>query len=150
MTRRAWILVILGILIPGTAQMLAGNRKLGRFAVATTFVLWALAVVGVLLYVFARPTLVTIGTNFFALWAAQAIIVFYGVLWIVLAFDTLRLLRLVRVAPAARALVAGLVVLSLVVIGGSGAYGLMIAGATRSAVDAVFSGGKIADSVNGR
>lgn len=150
MTRRAWVLVVLGILIPGTAQMLAGNRRFGRFAVGTTFVLWALAVITTLLYFFARPTLVTIGTNFFALWVVQAIIVFFGLLWMVLAFDTLRLLRLARVAPSARAFVAGLVVLSLVVIGGGGAYGLKIAGTTRSAVDAVFSGGKIADPVNGR
>lgn len=150
MTRRAWVLVILGILIPGAAQMLAGNRRFGRFAVGTTFVLWALAVITTLLYFFGRPTLVTIGTNFFVLWAVQAIIVFFGLLWMVLAFDTLRLLRLVRVAPSARAFVAGLVVLSLVVIGGGGAYGLKIAGTTRSAIDAVFSGGKIADPVNGR
>ncbi len=150
MTRRAWVLVVLGILIPGAAQMLAGNRRFGRFAVGTTFVLWALAVITTLLYFFARPTLVTIGTNFFALWVVQAIIVFFGLLWMVLAFDTLRLLRLARVAPSARAFVAGLVVLSLVVIGGGGAYGLKIAGTTRSAVDAVFSGGKIADPVNGR
>lgn len=150
MTRRAWILVILGILIPGTPQMLAGNRRFGRFAVGSTFVLWAILAVALLVYVFARAAFVTIATNFFALWGVQAAIVFYGVLWIVLAFDTLRLLRLVRVAPAARAFVAGLVVVSLVVIGGGGAYGLMIAGTTRSTVDSVFSGGKITDPVDGR
>ncbi|CAN5210406.1 hypothetical protein BH11ACT4_BH11ACT4_01850 [soil metagenome] len=150
MTRRAWVLVILGMLIPGTAQMLAGNRRFGRFAVGTTFVLWALVVVAALMYFFARPTLVTVGTNFFVLWIVQAAIVFYGLLWIVLAIDTLRLVRLVRVAPLARALVAGLVVVSLVVIGGAGAYGVMIAGTTRSTVDALFSGGKIEDPVDGR
>jgi len=36
MTRRAWILVGLNILIPGSAQLLAGNRKLGRFGVGST------------------------------------------------------------------------------------------------------------------
>ena len=150
MTRRAWVLVVLGILIPGTAQMLAGNRRFGRFAVGATFVLWALAVVTALLYFLARPTLVTIGTNYFALWLVQGIIAFYGLLWIVLAFDTLRLLKLVRVAPSARALVGALVALSLVAIGGGGAYGLMIAGTTRSTVDAIFSGGQVADPVDGR
>ena len=150
MTRRAWVLVVLGIFIPGTAQMLAGNRRLGRFAVGTTFLLWALALITALAYFLAYGTLVTIGTNFFVLWVVQAAIVFYGVLWIVLAFDTLRLVRLVRVAPSARAFVAGLVVLSLVLVGGAGAYGLMIAGTTRSTVDAIFSGGKIEAPVNGR
>ena len=150
MTRRAWVLVVLGILIPGSAQLLAGNRRVGRFAVGTTFILWALVVIAALLYFFARPTFVTIATNYFALWAVQAAIVFYGVLWIVLMFDVIRLVRLVRVAPAARAFVAGLAVLSLVLVGGAGAYGLMIAGTTRGTVDAIFSGGKIEDPVDGR
>lgn len=150
MTRRAWLLVLLGILIPGTAQMLAGNRRLGRFAVGSTFVLWALVVITVLLYFFANATFVTVGTNYFVLWIVQAAIVFYGLLWIALAFDTLRLVRLVRVAPVARTLVAAFVVISLVVIGGAGAYGVMIAGTTRGTVDAIFSGGKIEDPVDGR
>jgi LCP family protein required for cell wall assembly len=150
MTRRAWVLVVTGILIPGSAQLLAGNRRVGRFAVGTTFLLWALVVIAVLVYFFARATFVTIATNYFALWAAQAAIVFYGVLWIVLMFDVIRLVRLVRVAPSARAFVAGLAVLSLVLVGGAGAYGLMIAGTTRATVDSVFSGGTIADPINGR
>ena len=31
MTRRAWVLVVINLLIPGSAQLLAGNRRLGRF-----------------------------------------------------------------------------------------------------------------------
>jgi hypothetical protein len=31
MTRRAWWLVVLNILLPGSAQVLAGSRGLGRF-----------------------------------------------------------------------------------------------------------------------
>ncbi|MEP6480579.1 MAG: LCP family protein [Rhodoglobus sp.] len=150
MTRRAWVLVILGILIPGTAQMLAGNRRFGRFAVGSTFVLWALAIIAALVYFLAYSTFVTVGTNSFVLWIVQAAIVFYAALWIVLMVDTLRLVRLVRLAPAARGLVAGLTALSLVLVGGVGAYAVMIAGTTRSTVSDVFSGGKIADPVNGR
>ncbi|MDQ1530189.1 MAG: polyisoprenyl-teichoic acid--peptidoglycan teichoic acid transferase, partial [Microbacteriaceae bacterium] len=32
MTRRAWWLALLHLLIPGTPQVVAGNRRLGRFA----------------------------------------------------------------------------------------------------------------------
>jgi LCP family protein required for cell wall assembly len=46
--------------------------------------------------------------------------------------------------------VAGIAVISLVVIGGVGAYGVMIAGSTRGAVDQVFSGGQIAEPIDGR
>ena len=45
MTRRAWWLVALNILIPGSAQLVAGNRRLGRFGVGATFTLWLLGAV---------------------------------------------------------------------------------------------------------
>ncbi len=35
MTRRAWWLVVLNFLIPGSAQVLAGNRRLGRFGLVS-------------------------------------------------------------------------------------------------------------------
>ncbi len=151
MTRRAWVLVVLGILIPGSPQLIAGSRRLGRFAVTATFVLWALAVVALLLFSFNRIAFVTIATNSFFLYLVQAAIIFYGVLWILLGFDTLRLVRLVNVGQGARVFVAAFVALSLVFIGGAGAYGLMITGTTRSTVSQVFGGGStIAAPVNGR
>jgi polyisoprenyl-teichoic acid--peptidoglycan teichoic acid transferase len=150
MTRRAWVLVVLNLLIPGSAQLMAGNRRLGRFAVSATFVLWALVIIAALLFFLARPTFVTIATNYFVLWAVQAGILFYAVLWIVLTFDTLRLIRLVRVAERARALVAGLAVVALVAVGGTAAYGIMVAGVTRSTVGDVFAGQTVVPPVDGR
>jgi len=150
MTRRAWVLVVLNLLIPGSAQLLAGNRRLGRFAVTTTFILWALVVIAVLLYFLARPMFITIATNYLVLWIAQAAIVFYAVLWIVLSFDALRLIRLVRVAPKTRSAVAGLAVVALVAVGSTAAYGVMVAGVTRSTVGDVFAGQTVVPPVDGR
>ncbi|MDP3208216.1 MAG: LytR family transcriptional regulator, partial [Rhodoglobus sp.] len=140
MTKRGWWLVVLNFLIPGSAQLLAGSRQLGRFGVRATFVLWGLVVVAVLAYYLARPTFITVATFPLTLWVAQAAIVFYVVLWIILTFDTLRLVRLVKVAPNARGLVAGFSVVLLVLLGGSGAYAVMVAGVTRDTVGEVFAG----------
>ena len=150
MTRRAWMLVLLNVLIPGSPQLIAGNRKLGRFAVTTTFILWALVVVAVLLYFLVRPTFITLATNYFVLWIAQAVIVFYAVLWIALSIDTIRLIKLVRVGARARAAVAGLAIAALVVVGGTAAYGVMVAGTTRDAVGDVFAGQTVVPPVDGR
>ncbi|MCU1411406.1 MAG: LytR family transcriptional regulator [Rhodoglobus sp.] len=150
MTRRAWVLVLLNVLIPGSPQLIAGNRKLGRFAVTTTFILWALVIAAVLLYFLVRPTFITLATNYFVLWIAQAAIVFYAVLWIVLTIDTIRLIKLVRVGPRARAAVAGLAIAALVVVGGTAAYGVMIAGTTRETVGDVFAGQTVVPPVDGR
>ncbi len=150
MTRRAWVLLGLGVVIPGAPQLLAGSRRLGRFAVTSTFILWALAIIAALVYFLARPTFITIATNPWVLYLAQAAILFYAVLWIVLTFDTLRLIRLVRVAPKARAAVAVLAVAALVAVGGTAAYGVMVAGVTRSTVGDVFAGQTVVPPVDGR
>jgi LCP family protein required for cell wall assembly len=150
MTRRAWWLVGIGILIPGSAQLLAGNRRLGRFAVGTTFLFWALCVLALALYVFARPLFFTIATNVYALWAIQALLFAYAVLWVILGLDTLRVVRLVRVPPIARMSVATLAVVALVISAGGVGYAAVVAGAARGLLDTVFSGGNVEPPIDGR
>lgn len=121
MTRRAWWLVALNLLIPGSAQVLAGNRRLGRFGLGATLVLWVLVVAGAVLALAARGVLLGLLTNPIVLGALVAVAVFYAALWAVLTLDTLRLVRLVKVAPNARGFVAVLTVASLVLtVGGAG------------------------------
>lgn len=122
MTRRAWWLILLNFVIPGSAQVLAGDRRLGRVGLAATLVLWALVVIAVVLVLAARGVFLTIATSPVVLGLVIAVAVFYAVLWAVLTLDTLRLVRLVKVAPNFRGIVAALGVLSLVVaVGGAGA-----------------------------
>lgn len=150
MTRRAWWLVGLNILLPGTAQVLAGNRRLGRFGIVSTFILWIVVIAAVVTMLVARPVLLTIGTNVVALFVLQVALAFYVVLWIVLTLDTLRLTRLVKTAPSARAFIAGLSIAVLVGIAGSASYGVVIAESTRGVLNDVFAGTKMVDPVDGR
>lgn len=150
MTKRAWWLVALNVLIPGSPQLIAGNRRLGRFGVASTFLLWALLVIVAVLFLAAQSTLITIATNYWVLWVVQGLAVFYLVLWVILTFDTLRLVRIVKVAPNARPFVAGLAVVAMVLVTGAGAYAVMVAGVTRTTVDEIFSGGQWAEPIDGR
>jgi LCP family protein required for cell wall assembly len=150
MTKRAWWLVGLNLLVPGAAQVLAGNRRLGRFALAMTLVLWALLVVVLALAVVARGLLLDVATNTWVLAGAVVVLAFYAVLWIVLTLDTLRLVRLVRVAPAARAFVAGLSVVALAAVSGTAAYGAVSAGAGIDLLDTVFAEGPSQPPIDGR
>ena len=108
MTRRAWWLVVLNFLIPGSAQVLAGDRKLGRFGLGATLTLWFLAVVALVAWIFWPAVIYTVFSTTITLWVVAAVLAFYAVLWVVLTFDTLRLVRLVKTAPSARAWVAAL------------------------------------------
>jgi LCP family protein required for cell wall assembly len=133
MTRRAWWLVCLNILLPGSAQVLAGSRRLGRVGIVSTFVLWVLALAALVLFLAWKPGIYAIATNLVALTVIQVALVFYIVLWVILTVDTIRLARLVKVGPTARWLVAALAIAVLVGVGSTANYGVGVTGATRDA-----------------
>ncbi len=140
MAKRAWWLVGLNILIPGSAQVLAGNRRLGRFALATTLVLWAFAVVAVVIGAIGRSKLLAVVLQPIPLWALTVVLAFYGVLWVACTLDTLRLTRLARVRGAARGGVALLAVVALVLTGGAAFGGAYLAGRSAHVLGEVASG----------
>ena len=150
MTKRAWYLVVLNILIPGSAQVLAGNRRAGRFALGATMVLWVVLLVTLVVYLLNRTVLLAVLTNSIALWVVVLALVFYAVLWLFTTLDTLRLVRLVRVAPSARGFVAGLSVVALAVTAGGAGFAAANAVSAIGVLDTVFSGGEIAAPVEGR
>ncbi len=152
MARRAWWLVALNLLVPGSPQALAGNRTLGRLGLAATLAGWGLVLVAVVVLVTARENAVTFFTNAIVLTVVQVLIVAFLALWVVLMIDTLRIARLLRVPVRARLAVpaaATAVLVGLVALGG---YGVTAAGAIRQSVDAVFGGSAagLAAPIDGR
>jgi LCP family protein required for cell wall assembly len=151
MTKRAWWLVVLNILIPGSAQVLAGNRRAGRFALGATLVLWVLVILGVVVYLLNRGIILSLVTNSVTLWVVVAALAFYGVLWIFTTLDTLRLVRLIKVTPSARGFVAGLALVVLVVTSGTAAFGAANAVSAIGLLNQVFSSNAdIAAPIDGR
>jgi LCP family protein required for cell wall assembly len=80
----------------------------------------------------------------------QAALVYFAVLWVVLTLDTLRMVRLVKTGPVARPFIAILTVGSLVAFAGVAGYGAIVVNSTRSVLVDVFSGGQMADPVEGK
>lgn len=150
MRRRAWWLLGLNLLIPGSAQLLAGSRRWGRFAVGATFVLWAALAAAALLLVLWRPAALTLATNPFVLWVAQLGLIFYAVLWLVTTLNTLVLVRLVRAPANARLPIAVFAVLSIVLSTGTAGYAALLTGAGRDALGSVFAAGGIDEPIDGR
>ena len=152
MTKRAWWLVILNVLIPGSAQVLAGSRRLGRFGLGATLLSWILALTALAAWLLVpTATSVTFVSNPITLTVVQLVLAFYVVLWVILSLDTLRLARLIKAAPGARVLVAAFSVILLVATAGSSAYGAYVAGISRSTIGSIFSSTKqYAEPINGR
>lgn len=142
MARRGWWLVILGWVIPGSAQVLAGSRRLGRFGLGATLLLWTVGLLLALGLILWRPGVTSI---LFApvvgpilLTVAQIAAAGYGVLWIVLGIDTLRLVRLVKTGMPAAAGIAILSVVLMAVSGGTAAYAATSIGTARDALGSIF------------
>jgi LCP family protein required for cell wall assembly len=150
MTRRAWWLLGIGLLIPGSAQVLAGSRRLGRIGVAATLLLWA-AVVVLLLALLVVPSLVfSVAALDGTLAVLQVVLVACAALWLVLTLDTLRLTRLVKLRPRARVALGVATALALLVSVGTAGYGGHLVGISRGLLSTVFGDGPVAAPVDGR
>lgn len=150
MTKRGWWLVGMNILLPGSAQLVAGNRRLGRVGVLATLLLWILAIVTLIVYLVAPTAVYTLFTQAGSLTLIQVLLIAYAVLWVVLTLDTLRLVRLIRTAPKSRGLLAGFAVLVLVGITCTAGYASMVAGSARGTLGGIFSADPSRPPVDGR
>jgi polyisoprenyl-teichoic acid--peptidoglycan teichoic acid transferase len=150
MTRRGWWLIVANFLIPGSAQVLAGDRRLGRFGLGATLALWVMIVLIALGALLAPTTLFALATGSsipaFLSWfrwvpltLVQGVLIGYALLWIVLTIDTLRLVRLVRTGPLAR---FGIAIVSIgltgTLVAGAG-WAVQTAGTTRDAFAEIFA-----------
>lgn len=141
MSRRGWWLVALNALIPGSAQVLAGNRRLGRFGLGATLLGWLLLIIGAGMGLFAQDALVWFVTgplSFLALTLVQVLLIGYAILWIVLTVDTLRVVRLVRVPVFSRWAMAVASVLVLTLAASSAVYASTVTASSRGAIGTIF------------
>jgi anionic cell wall polymer biosynthesis LytR-Cps2A-Psr (LCP) family protein len=138
MTRRAGRLVGMHLLVPGSAQMVAGNRTLGRVVVVVWIALWAVVLAALLTWLVQREVLVGILTSAAGLTVIQIGLLVVAIGWLAVTIDVLRLTRLLRLTAWARPAVASTLVLAAVVGGGAAAWGAYTAGVARGALVSVF------------
>lgn len=141
MTRRGWWLVVLNWLIPGSAQALAGSRRLGRFGLASTILLWVLVVLTVAGLLLWRSGTLGVLLNPIVLVVLGVLAIAYAVVWIILTLDTLRLVRLVKTRTPGRYLIVFLAVVLMVISGGTVAYAAPRMFAAGSAIGSIFNSG---------
>lgn len=139
MTRRAWWLIVLSIIIPGSAQLLAGNRRLGRILFGSWLSMLAIVVIGFALNSFLPAFALTIATSWWGLLALQIGLVYVALVWFVGAVDTFRLLRFVYVGQRAKAWVAFAVIVSILVPAGAASYASFLTGLSRSTLSDIFA-----------
>ncbi|WP_430592355.1 LCP family protein [Humidisolicoccus flavus] len=150
MTRRGWWLVVAGFLLPGSAQLLAGNKKLGRVGIIASITLISLLLITAVVFLVWRVGVFTLFGSSIALVIIEALLILYALLWLALAIDTFRLVRLTRVRERAKAGIAVLAAVFVVVPVGVVAFGATIVDAQRQLVGELFNfAGPAQDPVDG-
>ncbi|MFE7630174.1 LCP family protein [Kocuria sp. NPDC057446] len=140
-TRRAWTLLLSTLVVPGSAQLVAGRRGTGRAALRVDVVVWAAAVLALLSLVLWRTPLVWFLTNSFTSLLLIAGLLGLALGWAYLFFDTLRLIRPGLLVPRTRRAVAAATVALMLVTSGGLAWSAYLLSVARGAVSDVFGGG---------
>lgn len=138
-------------MVPGSAQLVAGNRKFARIALTATLSFWAIALLTILVGIIDKNGLLfrVIPVNFVFGFLALVLTV-YSILFAVLAVDTLRLMRLGRLYQRERWIAFGGLVLAAI-IGTSGlSWAGNTAGVSAGALGTIFNQSGFTTPVDGR
>jgi LCP family protein required for cell wall assembly len=150
MLKRAWWLIVLNLLIPGSAQLIAGSKRFGRFALRATATFWVFSLVLLALALINRNWVLTLVTLPMVDFVVAVVLIAYALIFAILSLDTLRLLRIVRLPSKAR-LITFLAMISVGALGTTAiAYAGNLAGVQANLIGTVFNQGGFTEPINGR
>jgi LCP family protein required for cell wall assembly len=150
MTTRGWWLLVFNLVFPGSVQALAGNRRLGRVGMASTLAAWAVLIIAAVMNAISPVAIYNIATNGIVLFLVQVACVYYAILWLVLTFDTLRLVRIIKTGPRARFWIPGVAIVLVALLAGSTTYAATLAGGVNGLLSKIGVAGPAVEPVDGR
>lgn len=149
-TKRAWWLLGATALVPGSAQLVAGRKGLGRLALRVTVTVWALILFSAVLWLVWKTALIWLLTNSITSWLLMFGLIGLAIGWVSLWFDTLRLIRPGLLGDKVRRAVVIVTVLAMLITGGGLGYAAHLVSVARGAVSNIFGGGLPFAPDNGR
>jgi len=136
MLKRAWWIIALNFFIPGSAQVVAGRKGLGRIGIIFTLGFWAFLVLALLLALVSKVALFTILLTPFISIPLGILFVVYAGLIAFCSLDALRLMSLNRVGSGARPIALITLLVSAIV----GSYLVGTIGSTTLTATSFMSG----------
>lgn len=149
-SKRAWILLLLTLFLPGAAQLVAGNKRLGRIALRCTFTVWVVVIAAVVLAVVNREALLNLFTSPLPSMLIILLMAAVAVGWAIMFINTLKLIKPSLLAPGMRGLVSAAVVVMMVLTSGTLGYGAFLINSGRNAISTIFQAGPDMKPVDGR
>ena len=148
--RRGVVLVLMTLIVPGSAQVAAGNAKVGRIALRVWLTLVALALVLVVALLAARGTVIGLLANPVVLTAACWLALPLGVAWIALIVDAWRIANPAGMTTRGRTVSGGIALGLAVAIGAVSWSAHTTLNASAQFVGTVFAGGGTTEANKGR
>jgi LCP family protein required for cell wall assembly len=148
--RRAVTLLLMTLVLPGSAQLVAGNRKVGRVALRVSLVLAATLTVVVLLGLLWHGLIYFLVSNTFMLGLLRLVLCAVAVGWALLFFDAWRLGQPLELLQKQRLAVVGLNSVLAFSVAGSLLFGAHVVAVQRTFIATMFGDGHASDATHGR
>jgi len=148
--RRAAILMLRTVVLPGSVQRELGNRRIAKVAMHTAAVALAVVVLGAALALLAPQRLVSLATTPWVLALARIVLVAYAVGWVLLLVDAWRLANPLALPRRDRLLLTGLNGVLSLGLSGALLFASHVAAVQRDFVTTVFDGDTVTASEHGR
>ncbi len=149
-SKRAWVLLLMTIFFPGSAQSVSGKHAVGRFAMRITMACWAVVIALVLLLLLKRDWLLSLLAQPWIQMTSTIVLVGLAIGWFLLFMNTLAIIRPKFLAPGAKLLISGGVVIAVVATSGVLGYGAFVLNKGRETISNVFTAGPAFKPVDGR
>jgi LCP family protein required for cell wall assembly len=150
MHRRAWWLLLLTVVVPGSAQLVAGNRKLARIGITATIGFWIFFLVLMGIGLINKGWAIWLVTLPILVWVLSGALIAFSILFAILTIDTLRLMRLGRLYNRERWITFSALVLAGVLGTSAISYAGNLAGVQASFISSIFNQGGFTSPVDGR
>jgi LCP family protein required for cell wall assembly len=148
--RRALMLMVMTLLLPGSAQLVAGNRRVGRIATRTWLALVLACVGSMVLAVMWHEYVFWLASDTTALAFVRTALMVLAICWAGLFFDAWRIGQPLTLAMSHRRTVVGLNGVLCLSVAGSLLFGAHLVGVQRDFILTTFSGHTVTDAHDGR
>ena len=112
LVKRARWIIALNLFVPGSVQVVAGNKRLGRIGILFTFGFWAFLALALLFALVSKVALFTLATSPVLATPIGIGFVIYAILIVVSTLDALRLMYVHRITSRFKSILVVLVLLT--------------------------------------
>jgi polyisoprenyl-teichoic acid--peptidoglycan teichoic acid transferase len=148
--RRALMLMVMTLVVPGSAQLVAGNRRVGRAATRTWAALLLAVLLGVVLAAFHHQYVFWFVSDTTALGAVRLGLMALAIGWAFLFLDAWRIGQPLSLSMGHRRAVVGLNGVLCFAVAGTLLFGAHLVGVQRSFILTMFSGHTVHGANDGR